>query len=53
MLVSLLVLLECEWVLRIRYGFSRVALQSIFRALLEARELLFEDEPAVTNRAGE
>src|SRR5258708_3478811 len=46
-LVSLLVLLECEWVLRSRYGFSRVALLSIFRALLEARELSFEDEPAL------
>ena len=45
MLVSLLVLLECEWVLRSRYGFSRAALLSIFRALLEARELSFEDEP--------
>ena len=46
-LVSLLVLLECEWVLRSRYGFSRAALMSIFRALLEARELSFEDEPAL------
>lgn len=47
MLVSLVVLLECEWVLRSRYGFSRVALLSIFRALLEARELSFEGEPAL------
>ena len=39
-LVSLLVLLESEWVLRSRYGFSR-------DALLEARELSFEDEPAL------
>ena len=46
-LVSLLVLLEAEWVLRSRYGFDRGALQSIFRALLEARELSFEDEPAL------
>jgi predicted nucleic-acid-binding protein len=46
-LVSLLVLLESEWVLRSRYGFSRDALLSIFRALLEARELSFEDEPAL------
>jgi predicted nucleic-acid-binding protein len=36
-LVSLLVLLESEWVLRSRYGFNREALLSIFRALLEAR----------------
>ncbi len=46
-LISLLVLLECEWVLRSRYKFSRVAILSIFRALLEARELSFEDEPAL------
>jgi predicted nucleic-acid-binding protein len=46
-IVSLLVLLESEWVLRSRYGFKREALLSIFRALLEARELSFEDEPAL------
>jgi predicted nucleic-acid-binding protein len=46
-LVSLLVLLESEWVLRSRYGFNRGALLDIFRALLEARELSFEDEPAL------
>jgi predicted nucleic-acid-binding protein len=46
-LVSLLVLLESEWVLRSRYGFDRVAILAIFRALLEARELSFEDEPAL------
>ena len=45
--VSLLVLLEAEWVLRSRYGFNREALLSIFRALLETRELSFEDEPAM------
>jgi predicted nucleic-acid-binding protein len=46
-LVSLLVLLESEWVLRSRYGFRREALLKIFRALLEAREISFEDEPEV------
>ena len=46
-LVSLLVLLESEWVLRSRYEFSRQALLGIFRALPEARELSFEDEPAL------
>src|SRR6202041_2899059 len=46
-LASLLVLLESEWVLRSRYGFNREALLSIFRALLESRELSFEDEPAL------
>src|SRR5882757_8483278 len=44
---SLLVLLESEWVLRSRYGFNREALLNIFRALLEARELSLEDEPAL------
>ena len=46
-LVSLLVLLESEWVLRSRYGFSREILLAVFRALLQARELSFEDEPAL------
>jgi predicted nucleic-acid-binding protein len=46
-LVSLLVLLESEWVLRSRYGFNRESLLGIFRALLESRELSFEDEPAL------
>src|SRR3981189_3669617 len=46
-LVSPLVLLESEWILRSRYGFNREGLLSIFRALLEARELSFEDEPAL------
>jgi predicted nucleic-acid-binding protein len=46
-LVSLLVVLESEWVLRSRYGFNRQAVLAIFRALLESRELSFEDEPAL------
>jgi predicted nucleic-acid-binding protein len=46
-LVSLLVLIESEWVLRSRYEFKRDAILGIFRALLEARELSFEDEPAI------
>ncbi len=46
-LVSLALLLECEWVLRCRYGFGREALLSICRALLEAHELSFEHEPAM------
>lgn len=33
--------------LRSRYGFRRESLLKIFRALLEARELSFEDEPGV------
>jgi predicted nucleic-acid-binding protein len=47
LLVSLLVLLESEWVLRSRYGFNQERLLAIFRALLAARELSFEDEPAL------
>jgi predicted nucleic-acid-binding protein len=39
--------LECEWVLRSRYKFSRAAILTIFRALLEAPELSFEDESAL------
>jgi predicted nucleic-acid-binding protein len=46
-LVSLPVLIESEWVLRSGYGFKRDAVLGMFRALLEARELPFEDEPAV------
>src|SRR6202158_6280837 len=46
-LVSLLVLIEAGWVLRISYGFKRDAVLGMFRALLEPRELSFEDEPAV------
>jgi predicted nucleic-acid-binding protein len=46
-LVALLVLLESEWVLRSRYGFNRESLLGIFRAMLESRELSFEDEPAL------
>ena len=45
--VSLLVLIESEWVLRSRYAFKREAVLGMFRALLEARELSFEDEAAV------
>jgi predicted nucleic-acid-binding protein len=46
-LVSLLVLIESEWVLRSRYEFKREAILGMFRVLLGARELSFEDEPAV------
>ena len=46
-LVSLLVLIETEWVLRSRYELDRRTILSLFRAALESRELSFEDEPAV------
>jgi predicted nucleic-acid-binding protein len=45
--VSLLVMIETEWVLRSQYGFDKEAtLRSMIR-LMETRELTFEDEPAV------
>lgn len=40
-------MVETEWVLRSRYGLNREAVLSAFRAALEARELSFEDEPAL------
>lgn len=46
-LVSLMVLLETEWVLRSRYDLSKSEILSAFSALLEVADLSFEDEPAV------
>jgi len=46
-LVSLLVLLETEWVLRSRYEFTKEEIVTALSALLEASDLLFEDEPSV------
>lgn len=46
-LVSMPVMVETEWVLRSRYGLSRETVLSLFRAVLEARELSFEDESAL------
>ena len=45
--VSLLVLIETEWVLRSRYEFDKDRVLRTMRGLLEARELEFEDESAV------
>lgn len=45
--ISQLVLLETEWVLRSRYGIAKTAIVTALSALLEARELQFEDEPTV------
>lgn len=45
--VSLLVLLETEWVLRSRYGFEKEAVLRSLRRVLEAREFDFEDEPSI------
>ena len=46
-LVSLLVFIETEWVLRSRYEFDKSEIVAIFRSLLAVREFSFEDEEAV------
>lgn len=46
-LISLLVLLECEWVLRSRYGLSKNEIIGTFSALLDAADMRFEDEARV------
>lgn len=42
--VSLVVLVEFAWTLRHRYGRSRSEIRSVVSDLLDARELVFEDE---------
>jgi predicted nucleic-acid-binding protein len=46
-LVSLLVLLETEWVLRSRYQYSKTEILAAFSALLDAADLQFEDESCI------
>lgn len=46
-LVSLLVLLETEWVLRSRYELSKPEIVSALSTLLDVADLAIEDEPAV------
>jgi predicted nucleic-acid-binding protein len=46
-LVSLLVLLETEWVLRSRYDLPKAQIVGALSALLETAEVTFEDEPGV------
>ena len=46
-LVSLLVLLETEWVLRSPYELSKPEIVSAFSTLLDVADLVFEDEPSV------
>ena len=46
-LVSLLVLLETEWVLRSRFGLQKAEIMGAVSGLLDATELELEDEPAV------
>ncbi|MEI6483661.1 MAG: type II toxin-antitoxin system VapC family toxin [Betaproteobacteria bacterium] len=46
-LVSQLVLLETEWVLRSRYGFSKIQLLEVIASLLDTRDIQLEDEQSV------
>jgi len=46
-LISLLVLLETEWVLRSRYGLHKSQIMDAISGLLDATELELEDEPAI------
>jgi len=46
-LVSLLVLLETEWVLRSRCEMAQADIVMAFSALLDTADLTFEDEPSV------
>ena len=46
-LVSLLVLIETEWVLRSSYELDKRTILDALRGLLEARDLVFEDEAAI------
>jgi predicted nucleic-acid-binding protein len=48
-LVSLLVLLETEWVLRSRYDLAKGEIVIALSALLDTADLAFEDEPSVEN----
>jgi predicted nucleic-acid-binding protein len=48
-LVSLVVLLETEWVLRSRYELAKPDILSAFSALLDTADLAFEDEPSIEN----
>ena len=45
--VSQLVLLETEWVLRSRYGLSKIEIIAAISGLLDAVDVRFEDEPAI------
>ena len=46
-LVSQLVLLETEWVLRSRYGFSKNQMLEVIASLLDTRDIQLEDEQSV------
>ncbi|MFN3565018.1 MAG: PIN domain-containing protein [Burkholderiaceae bacterium] len=46
-LISQLVLLECEWVLRSRYGLAKKDILAAFSGLLESTDVRIEDEACV------
>jgi predicted nucleic-acid-binding protein len=46
-LVSQLVLLECEWVLRSRYGLAKEEILGALSGLLDSTELQVEDEACI------
>ena len=46
-LVSQLVMLETEWVLRSRYSLSKTEIVSVFSGLLDAMDIKIEDEATV------
>ena len=45
--ISLLVLLETEWVLRSRYGLSKKLMLAAFSGLLDADDVFLENEPVI------
>ena len=45
--ISLLVLLETEWVLRSRYGLSKKLMLSALSGLLDADDVVLENEPVI------
>ena len=45
--VSLLVVMETEWVLRSRYGLTKPRIIEVLTGLLESRETVFEDESSL------
>ena len=46
-MISQLVLLEAEWVLRSRYGLKKSAMVAVLSGLLESADLCIEDEASV------
>ena len=47
LIISLLAVLETEWVLRARASLDKATILSAFRQLLESRDIQFENESAI------